>query len=82
MGVTRGMDRFKKLHEALKQSGLLNQILGPDGEIQPTDSAIRFIADSYPEIDTTSAGGAAQIYRLAQAQTLIELAERHGIEMD
>lgn len=64
------MDRIARLYKCLKEAGLLAAVLGPDGTVRPTPTAIESVERGYPyESD-------AEKRRLAQAATLLEFAER------
>lgn len=76
----KGNERAKPMNQAeleaivakMKKTGRLNEIFRPDGTIQPSPKAIASVANG-PESD-------AEKWRLAQAKTVMDLAEKYQSE--
>ena len=71
------MERLMKLHQQLRASGRLQEILDADGNIRPSEKAISQVYRQTPEQSTEQE--MAERYRLAQAQTLMDLAEKYSL---
>ena len=63
---------FKQLHAA----GLLSDVLDEKGQTVPSEAAVNHIEAQYGDDPP------ADKRRLAQAQTLIDLAKKHNLEMN
>ena len=64
-------------HQQLRASGRLQEILDADGNIRPSEKSISQIYRRTPEQSTNQE--MAERYRLAQALTLMDLAEKYSL---
>ena len=71
------MERLMQLHEQLRASGRLKEILDAEGNIRPFEKAISQVYRQTPEQSTEQE--MAERYRLAQAQTVLDLAEKNSV---
>ena len=72
----KDMEQLEKLHKQLKESGRLREILNDDDKIQPSIRASKQVEEENPDTEP------AEKYRLAQAQTLLDLAEKYQSELN
>jgi hypothetical protein len=70
------MDDLHRITERLEKLGRLQEILDGDGEIRPSPSAFERTENEHPDKSD------AEKYRLAQAATLLELAEKYQTELN
>jgi len=71
------MERLMKLQEQLRASGRLEEILDADGNIRPSEKAISQVYRRTPEQSTEQE--MAERYRRAQAQTVLDLADKYSL---
>ena len=70
------LEHFNKLQQQLEAAGHLGEILDSDGTIKPTESAIQKVETQYRDSSD------ADQHRFAQAQTLMDLAEKYQAELN
>ena len=70
------IEQFKKLAAQMQKAGHMQEILGSDGKIEPSKAAIQHVKRESGDADD------AEMWRLAQAQTLIELAEKYKVSLN
>jgi hypothetical protein len=75
-GAMMDKDEFDKVFAQLRSSGRINEILDDNGQIKPSASSLREAEFELPN------GSDADRWRLAQAGTLIELAEKYAAELN
>jgi len=71
------MSCLMTFHQQLRASGRLQEILDADGNIRPSEKSICQIYRRTPEQSTNQE--MAERYRLAQALTLMDLAEKYSL---
>jgi hypothetical protein len=70
------VDQFSQVIRILQVTGRIREILAQDGKIQPTARCLEKVARAHAnESDEEK-------YRLAQAETLLELAAKYRIELE
>ena len=70
------MSKLEKLVAQMEKSGRMSKILDDEGKIAPSAAALRWVAQRHAEVS-----GAAK-WRLAQARTLILLANKYRIGLN
>jgi hypothetical protein len=72
------MERFLAITEQLRSSGRLAEVLGEDGTVRPSEKLDKMRRD-HP--NPTTDEERAEAWREAQAQTLLDLAEKYQAEL-
>ena len=72
------MDHLLKIREQLKAAGRWKEILDENGKIRPSESACK----KYFTSGLLSDEEAGNQYRLAQAQTILDLANKYQSELN
>ncbi len=70
------VDDLVRVHEQLEATGRIHEITDVDGKIQPSEKSLETIAVDHPDADD------AEKWRLAQADTLMDLAEKYENELN
>ncbi len=72
---------LKKIFKQLIASGRIDDLLDEDGDVIPSESALKEIEKQY-QYEPLNAEEAANRWRLAQAQTLIDWYEKYRAELN
>ena len=72
---------LKKIFKQLIASGRIDDLLDEDGDIIPSESALKKIEKQH-QYEPLNAEEAANRWRLAQAQTLIDWYEKYRTELN
>ena len=70
------IDHLLKLQRQLDKNGRLREILDDDGKTQPSVKALEYVKAEHPQAED------AEKWRLAQARTLMDLAEKYQSELN
>jgi hypothetical protein len=72
-------EQIEKLVTRLEAIGRMNEILGSNGSVKPSQAALDWMLANYPGCLTDTER--AKAWREAQAKTIMELAERHQVDL-
>jgi hypothetical protein len=74
--MIKDIKELERIVERLRESGRLDEILDEDRQIRPSESTLKRIRRENPHAKP------AERFQLAQAQTLIDLANEYQIELN